>query len=165
MYSNVSYKCSSPEVVSFGDSDHDLIGFTRLSKKPPEVTRTIRKRSYKFFDKEQFLCDVADVDWTEVLCSPSLDEATMIFTKKFKDVLNFHAPWTIYQNRKHHKVWITNETRILMKERDRLKEVATKLAVGNRSTGACQEELDAWKSYRTLRNKINNLKKNYEHKY
>ena len=67
IYTNVHHKCSPPVVASFGNSDHDLIGFTRLSKGPPEVSRTIRKRSYKFFDKEQFLSDVSDIDWSEVL--------------------------------------------------------------------------------------------------
>ena len=31
IYSNVKYKCSSPVITSFGDSDHDIIGITRLS--------------------------------------------------------------------------------------------------------------------------------------
>ena len=55
IYTNVKHKCSKPVIVSFGDSDHDLIGFTRLSKMPKETPRTIRKRSYKLFDKEIFL--------------------------------------------------------------------------------------------------------------
>ena len=34
VYTNTKFRCSEPEVVSFGDSDHDLIGYTRYSKNP-----------------------------------------------------------------------------------------------------------------------------------
>ena len=165
IYTNVKYKCSAPEVICFGDSDHDLIGITRLSKRPPEPTRTIRKRSYKFFDKEQFLCDISTIDWSDIVTNPDLDEATNIFTAKFKEVLNYHAPWIIYQQRKHHKVWITKETKELMNERDSWKKKAKALSVENRFLGPSQEELVAWRKFRDLRNKINNIKKNEEYKY
>ena len=36
IYTNVKYKCSAAEVVCFGDIDHDMIGITRLSKKPQD---------------------------------------------------------------------------------------------------------------------------------
>ena len=46
IYTNCTYKCSVPTVTTFGDSDHDIVGFVRLSKEPPAPTRTVRKRSY-----------------------------------------------------------------------------------------------------------------------
>lgn len=110
IYTNVKFKCSAPKIASFGDSDHELIGFTRLSKMPQEVTRTIRKRSYKFFDEEQFLSDIADIDWADILATLDLDAAVTKFTNRFKEVLNYHAPWVIYLHRKHHKVWISKTT-------------------------------------------------------
>ena len=88
IYTNVSFKCSSPEVLSFGDSDHDLVGVIRLSKPPPEDSRTIRKRSYKLFDKDQFLSDVADLNWVDVLSCPDLNYATELFTAKFRTLLD-----------------------------------------------------------------------------
>ena len=50
VYTNVKYRCSDVIVISFGSSDHDIIGCTRYSKEPPAPARTIRKRSYKNFD-------------------------------------------------------------------------------------------------------------------
>ena len=47
VYTNYKYRCSDISVISFGGSDHDLIGYTRYSKDPPVPARTIRKRSYK----------------------------------------------------------------------------------------------------------------------
>ena len=51
IYTNAKYKCSKPEICSFGNSDHDLIGFIRLSKEPPIVSRNVRKRCYKNFER------------------------------------------------------------------------------------------------------------------
>ena len=116
IYTNVAFKCSSPEVISFGDSDHDLVGVTRLSKRPPEVSRTIRKRSYRYFDKDQFLSDVADINWVDVLSCPDLDYAVELFTEKFRSVLDIHAPWIVFQQRKNHKPWISPQTLELMKK-------------------------------------------------
>ena len=46
VYCNTKYRCSNISVTPFGDSDHDLVGYIRLSKAPPSPARTIRK-SYK----------------------------------------------------------------------------------------------------------------------
>ena len=47
IYTNVKHRCSNPEIISFGASDHDLISY---SKEPPSQAKTVRKRSYKNFD-------------------------------------------------------------------------------------------------------------------
>ena len=165
IYTNVSHKCSSPQVVSFGDSDHDLISFVRLSKPPPEVSRTIRRRSYTLFDREQFLSDLVEIDWTDVLICQDIDAATEIFTNKFRSVLDCHAPWITFQQRKLHKPWITPQTLDLMKERDHLKKFAINLCQQNASLGPTQEEIDAWNKFKILRNRINNLKKKEVNNY
>ena len=165
IYTNCKYKCSVPTVTNFGDSDHNIVGFTRLSKEPPAPTRTIRKRSYKYFDKEQFLEDLSEVDWNEVLACRGVDEAVTCFKLKFKYVLNMHAPWTMFQQRKNFKPWITKETKVMMVKRDELKNKAVGLAASNTNEEASDEEIKAWKEYRTLRNLINNAKKNDENKY
>ena len=57
-----------------------------------QVTMT---RSYKDFIKEDFISDLTMVDWTEVLVCIDLDQAVELFTRKFREVLNIHAPWII----------------------------------------------------------------------
>ena len=52
-----------------------------------------------------------------------------MFTKKFKHVLNIHAPWIIFQQRKFICPWITEDTKKLMVQRDQLKQRAKELAV------------------------------------
>ena len=65
IYTNAKFRCSDAVVLSFGDSDHDLIGYTRFSKSPPVPARIILKHSYKNFDSKAFLSDVSKIDWSE----------------------------------------------------------------------------------------------------
>ena len=104
---NARYRCSEVQVIPFGSSDHDMIGYTRYSKVPPAPARTVKKRSYKNFDSAKFLEDLSLVTWDDVLCCPDLDIATEIFTHKFKSVLDIHAPWIQYQQRKSFCPWLT----------------------------------------------------------
>ena len=124
VYCNTKYRCSNISVTPFGDSDHDLVGYIRLSKAPPSPARTIRKRSYKNFKQEDFLKDLKKVDWTEVYQCDDVDISTSVFTRKFVDVLNVHAPWTIFQQRKHFSPWITETTKDLIASRDQLRTLA-----------------------------------------
>ena len=100
IYTNTKFRCSAAEVKSFGDSDHDIVSYTRFSKNPPVPGRIICKRSYKNFENLAFLSDIGSIDWSEVYRSNNLDEATDSFTRKFRYVLNVHAPWARIQQRK-----------------------------------------------------------------
>ena len=166
IYTNCKYKCSAPIVKPFGDSDHDVIGFIRLSKEPPEPSQTVRKRSYLYFDKDQFLEDLNEVDWTVVYQYRDLDPAVEVFTSLFRNILDLHAPWVMFQSRKNFRPWITEATRNMMKERDIAKQKAVQLSKVNTAVGiASNEEEEAWNNFRKLRNKINNQKKNDELRY
>ena len=149
--------------IPFGDSDHDLIQYTRYSKNPPSSARVVLKRSYKEFDKEVFMQDVASTDWSEVYSCDDVDIATECFTRKFRYILNVHAPWVRVQERKSFSPWLTEETKHLMKQRDLWKQAAKDLAAV--SAVASQEQIDAWGHYRKYRNKINNRKKFEEKQY
>ena len=165
VYTNTKYRCSSVSVTPFGNSDHDLISFCRYSKEPPAPSRTIRKRSYKNFNEEKYLDDLSQVDWSDVLQCDDLDTATEMFTRKLKYVLNVHAPWIIFQQRKYFTPWLTEETKQLMKERDQLKQKAKDLALRDQIRGVTEEQKDAWNEFKKLRNKINNVKKQEENNY
>ena len=163
IYTNARFRCSDAEVTSFGDSDHDLIGYTRFAKSPPVPARIICKRSYKNFDSQKFLADVANTDWSEVYNSTDVDEATDTFTRKFRYILNVHAPWSKIQQRKTFCPWLTLETKELMKERDRWKQEAKSLAII--SAAVCPLQIYAWEQFKKYRNKVNNRKKVEEKEY
>ena len=83
IYCNHKFKCSPPRVLVSGASDHDIISYVRYSKSPPVPARTIRRRSYRHFVQENFLTDLAEVDWGDVLTAVNLDAAVEMFTNNF----------------------------------------------------------------------------------
>ena len=142
-----------------------MIFYTRLSKEPPIPARTIRKRSYKNFSEEKFLEDLAKVDWTDVYISEDVDQATTALTRKLCHVLNVHAPWTQFQQRKFFSPWLTLETKELMVQRDLWKQRAKDLALISSTEEASPGQVEAWTQYKIFRNRINNRKKNEEQVY
>ena len=166
VYSNAKHRCSKVTVTSFGSSDHDMLGYVRYSKEPAAPARTIRKRSYKKFDSTKYLDDMSQVDWSPVLSCPDLDLATEIFTFRLKSVLDVHAPWIKFQQRKYFSPWLTDETKLLIKEREVLKEKAKELAIrDSNSITVTDEQKKAWEDFKKVRNNINNIKKNEEHNF
>ena len=161
VYTNAKFRCSEAEVTSFGDSDHDIVSYTRYSKNPPIPARIVCKRSYKDFDSEAFKADVERTDWSDVYSYDDVDLATECLTRKLRYILNVHAPWVRVQQRKFFVPWITDETKELIVQRDLWKKKAKDLALI--SPMADQNQKDAWEEYRKYRNKINNKKK-YEEK-
>ena len=165
VYCNYKHKCSTPRLIINGSSDHDIVLYTRFSKKPPNPSRTIRRRSYKNFVEENFIADVSRIDWSDVLSNADVDEAAELFTSKFRQVLDKHAPWIIYQHRKFFNPWLTEETKEQMKLRDYWKAKAKSAAIANQSGEATDEEVFAWNEYKKLRNAINNRKHIEENEY
>ena len=142
-----------------------MVSYCRYSKEPPTPAKTIRKRSYKEFLPEKYLEDLSKINWDDVLCCDDLDVATELFTRKIRYVLNVHAPWIIFQQRKHFCPWLTEETKQLMNQRDQLKQRAKDLAMRDQGNVASEEQQLAWAEYKKLRNKINNTKKTEENRF
>ena len=159
VYTNFQYRCSKVSVEIFGGSDHDLIGYTRFSKQPPTPAQTIRKRSYLNFVQDDFLRDLKLVDWTAVYQCQEVDLATEVLTEKFRGVLDLHAPWKVYQVRKHFIPWLSDDTKKFMKLRDDWKCKA--LEIDSKNGDSSQ----AWAEFKRLRNRVNNRRKYEEIKY
>ena len=98
--------------------------------------------------------DISEVDWVEVLTCHDLDDAGACFKLKFKHVLNMHAPWAVFQQRKNYKPWITKETKDLMDLRNEWKRKAVELAVENNNNIATQEEVEAREMYQKSKIKL-----------
>ena len=107
---------------------------------------------------------MSKVDFTEVYCSLDVDEAAEILTRKLVDVLDGHAPWIVYQQRKHYAPWITPEMVKLMEKRDRIKDQAVRLATLEGSS-VSKDQVKLWREYRKLRNSFNNKNGQEENKY
>ena len=126
VYSNTPHKCDTPVPMAAGDSDHLAIIFTKYSKDLKTKPQTIKKRNYKNFMIGNFLTDVYNSGINEEIRSlDNLDEAATKFQEKFGSILDHHAPVKVFQIRKHYVPYISEETKLLMEERDALKEEAT----------------------------------------
>ena len=161
VYCNSKHRISVVKIITCGTSDHDAVAYTRYSKDPAPPARTIRKRSYKRFKEADYLKDISNLDFTDVYQSRDVDDAAVLLTTKLVNVLNVHAPWIVFQQRKHFVPWLTPETVELMAERDRFKEQAKVLATTD-GIATSAEQVELWSKYKILRNKINNRIKQEE---
>ena len=118
VYTNMKHRCSFPVIIPFGDSDHDIVSYTRYSKELTSPSKVVCKRNYKNFFAYAFLVDVSSIDWSDVLISFDIDIATAHLSRKFNAVLDVHAPWVKLQQRKYFVPWISNKTKELIKARD-----------------------------------------------
>ena len=126
IYSNTPAKCDTPIVEAAGDSDHLAVLITKFSKELKIKPQTIKKRNYKNFDIESFLSDVRASDINEKITAiDDLDEAAQNFQELFGSLLDKHAPIKVFQIRKHYVPYLSEEAKLLMEERDSLKEEAT----------------------------------------
>ena len=162
VYCNYKHRCSQVKIITNGASDHDQLSYTRYSKDPPSPARMIRKRSYKNFKLEEFIEDLNIVDWTEVYACEDVDMAAEVFGRKFRFVVNKHAPWVKIQAKKNFLPWLSSETKGMMILRDKWKSKAKELGNSREENTATTEESEAWSNYKYYRNKINNRKKDEE---
>ena len=162
VYCNYKHRCSQVKIITNGASDHDQVSYTRYSKDPPSPARVIRKRSYKNFKVDEFIEELDTVDWTEVYACVDVDVAAEVFGRKFRFIVNKHAPWVKIQARKHFLPWLSSQTKEMMKLRDKWKYKAKQLSSSREDNVASVEETEAWNQYKYFRNKINNRKKDEE---
>ena len=106
-----------------------------------------------------FLLQIYNTDLSRVTNCDNLDTAAALFSSIYGSVLNQHAPIKTYQNRTNYLPWLSDETKLLMTQRDLAKENATQ--TGDSS------QLDEYKRLRNLvksrlnSDKINHYKNNF----
>ena len=127
IYSNAPMKCEKPITEAAGDSDHLAVVIIKYSKEVHHKPNTVLKRNYKNFDQAAFLQDVNQCNINEAVTACSdIDDAAKTFQDLFSQVLDRHAPIKVFQSRKNYVPYLSDEIKILMSERDALKEEATK---------------------------------------
>ena len=115
-------------VLAVGDSDHLGVVITKYTRALAIKPRTVTKRSYKYFNIEEFLTDVlnSNID-NKVTACDDLEEAAEVFEKVFRTILDRHAPTKIFQTRKHYSPYVSDQTKLLMMQRNELKENAVRV--------------------------------------
>ena len=111
----------------------------------------IRKRSFKNFVPSDCVTAVQQVSWLDVYLCIDVDLAVRLVSEKNIAILDQMAPMKTVQIRTNYIPWLSQLTKDLMQERDRLQ----KLAVETKNQ-------DDWRNYKNLRNRINNRLKSEE---
>ena len=128
--SNIPDKCSSPEIVSGGASDHMAVTVTKYSREVQNQPKTIKKRNYKHFNETAFLQDilehVTNGAFDSVKNTTDPDIAAAHFSGIFGQILNKHAPLKTYQVRNNYVPWLSKNTSDKIILRDKLKVEASK---------------------------------------
>ena len=144
---NVPDKCSAPIISAGGSSDHMAVMITKFSRDLKYQPKTIKKRNYKNFIPAVFLEDVLinlqSGAFQPILDTYNPDVAAALFSDIFGQILNKHAPLKIYQIRNNYVPWISEETKIKMRLRDKFKMEASQ-----------HHDIEKLSAYRRLRNEI-----------
>ena len=124
IYTNFEDKISNAHVSNSGISDHFPIFCTYLLKVPKPYSNshmTIESRSFKKFDPDAFLNDLAQCNFSKIYYENDPDAALNLFYNIFIPLLDKHAP--IIKRRIKNRVrpeWLSNDIIEEMNKRDKL---------------------------------------------
>ena len=126
-YSDVQEKITGPFVEAVGDSDHLGVRVTKYCRSPVVKPQALRRRCYKKFSVERFLTDIyySNIN-TSVTSHDTIEGAAEAFRNEFSAILNYNAPVRTIQIRKRYCPYLTEETKILIAERNTLHEEASR---------------------------------------
>ena len=108
-----------------GFSDRNIIAMARITKVPKAGPKVIYKRVYKAFCEHLFE-DMNKVLWNDVIESTGAEAALELFMKRFISVCDKYAPIRKRSVRTVTSPWLDSELRTYRKERDEVKNTATK---------------------------------------
>ena len=144
-YTNRPDKLSPVQAQYRGGSDHMLIFAVRYANSIRPQPSYIRKRSFKNFVPSEFISAINQLSWLDIYLCTDSNSAVELLSTKITSVLDLMAPMKTFQVRTHYNPWLSQETKILIAERERLHKSAVET-----------KDPEKWTSFKALRNKINN---------
>ena len=125
VYSNKPEKITEIYLESSGSSDHKILKFTRLAKAISRSVKYVRKRAFKNFNKEEFIAAVREISWFELYMCEDPSQAVELLTNKLGKILDAMAPIRTFQVRTRYAAWLSDETKELLKDRDKAQRTAS----------------------------------------
>ena len=125
-------------------ADHNVISARIRIKGSDSKRLDVRKRSYKNFDPVLYRLKLEEENWNDIYEIDNVNIANDFVESRIVKILDEMCPYRTIQFRNDCKSWLTADTKLRMKTRDEMREIA-------RTT----KNADSWKSYRTLRNEVN----------
>lgn len=137
-------KVTDPVIIHTGDSDHSLVMITRHTRKPILTPRYRKSRSYKDLQIEDFKAEVLkDHRYLASIIETDTNNVAKHLQSLLKDKLDQAAPERTIQVSSKSQHELSQETRLLMKQRDT-----------TRDTARSSDDPEDWRSYRNLRNQV-----------
>ena len=130
-------------VVKTHISDHYLVYVVLNLKAPKPLPTYVISRSYKNYDPESFVNDLAQVPWYENAFIDDAGEKVVHFNEKVLEILERHAPVRKRKVRNRQCPFLDQKIKKLMGERDQVHNVACE-------SGAAID----WEHYRWCRNEV-----------
>lgn len=131
----------SSGVVETALSDHSLTYCEVNLRVNKKHERIIEVRNFQNFEQNDFHRDLENLDWRKFLYEPDIDTKVSILSEYILYCFDKHAPLKKIKTTKPRAPWLTQNTRLLMRERD----TALKKYKKTQSS-------EDWNYYKTLRN-------------
>lgn len=145
IFTNSKHRIVDSGVIHLGLSDHFMIFCVFkagiVNRSPP---KTIEYRSFKSYNKTQFIQDLRQVDWSYVDNEENIDSSVTLWNKLFLNIANMHAPVKRLRVKGTKLPWMTTHLSEAMHERD----FFHKKALRSNSTRY-------WNLYKKARNNVN----------
>lgn len=125
IYTNCAEKCFNITSEPVGFSDHNVVALICKTKIPRSGPKEIWRRMYKNFSEDDFISDVANIQWGEVLRHTHAELALYNFCKLFLGVCDEHAAIRLVSVRLKRSPWLDAELQKSMAVRNKKKTVAT----------------------------------------
>ena len=141
--------------MPLGISGHSLVYLIRKTHYTiPGCVKIISTRSFKNFNEEEFLADVALIQWDDISLFSHPNEMWEFWKNQFLTCIDKHAPMRSKRIGNKKSPWITYELIRKMRKRDFLKKKAE-----------LTKDQSSWADFKTARNEVNNSFKYAKRKY
>ena len=118
IFTNTIHRIKDHGVVDLSLSDNSMVYCVvkaGISKAPG---KTIEYRSYKHYQKNDFIQDLSVANWSDVDNEPDVDSAVLAWNKLFSCIANNHAPLKTARMKGTKSPWMTTQLTEAMQKRD-----------------------------------------------
>lgn len=125
-------------------ADHAVIKLTISTECNDVLEKCMRYRCMKNFNTDDFLNDLASIDWGLFYDMRNVNDKLSFFNEQLVNVFDRHAPYKVSRVSKKPTPWLTDNLRFMMKLRDKalLRYKRSKM-------------VSHWNYYKSLRNLVN----------
>lgn len=99
-------------------SDHKLVYCKMKIAAVKSTQKFVKFRDFKNFNAERFQEDLLNVQWDNIIYTRDIDEKVSILTNNISQLFSFHAPLKTVRVSKPRAPWLTDNLRLIYKERD-----------------------------------------------